>query len=242
MSNKNMRRVSHKIEQQVEHLEKLQNPTSEKTHTLTESTQNTLDKPKPNNDAKLLARTPSATSLEMPEVDFSIEVTPEMRVEYTGGADDEYESEQRSAGCHVTSMDQLGSSPTSGNDYNMSDQTIIPGPTKSAAPTDKISPQSEDLTKSPLSKHHCLLVSHVFERISLSRLRPQDKICELPPPSQRTPHHWKDLKIECDLCRDPIEDVLYHCQVKSCVREVCRGCKNGLEEERRQKAKQGSRS
>jgi hypothetical protein len=234
-----MRRLSQKVEQQVQHFESMQkqegSPTKvDETSVLTHEVGSV---------ARNMSRPTSCDSLKMPEIDYSVEVPPEIWAEERRGRlctnGRTYEHEQRRKKREHVPITRLQESTGSENDQAMSNQTAIFQPPIHEGSPSNDSSKSENLMRSPLiSKHHCLLMGHMFERIRLSKLLPHHRLCGLPPPSRSTPHDWKDLKLPCDLCEDLIKHNLYQCQVKACEREVCGGCKNRLEEERRQSARQ----
>lgn len=233
-----MRRLSQKIEQQVQHFESMQK--QEASSTIADET--SVRPQEMSSVARSSSRLRSSDSLNMPEIDYSVEVPPEIWDEErqwrlcTYGKTYELEENGKEQD-HTPSYRPEES--TGSDDQAMSSQTaIFQLPIPEASSSNDTSTSENPVSLPLISKHHCLLMGHIFERIRLSKLLPHHMLCGLPPPSPNTPHRWKDLKLPCDLCGDLIEHNLYQCQVKACEREVCGGCKNRLEEERRQSARQ----
>lgn len=89
------------------------------------------------------------------------------------------------------------------------------------------------------SRHHCLVSGHVFEHYRLSQLPLEAEIDGLGPASQRSTHKQEDLKVSCMVCRARIREHFWKCAIPVCLREVCGGCRNRLDQERASGAKAG---
>lgn len=77
-------------------------------------------------------------------------------------------------------------------------------------------------------KHHCLLAGHIFKHYRISRLPPQAEIDGLDLPDEYSKHKQEDLKVWCMVCRRRIDEHLWKCEVGTCLREVCGGCRERI--------------
>jgi hypothetical protein len=168
-----MRRLSQKIELKVQNFERILIEGTEAKDSDIKVVQQTPIKP--SDVSGFRSSKSSSESLNMPGIDFSVEVPPEIwageKQGRLGATEQLCAAKQRATSLQIQSLGQPVSSPGEESDKSTSEKTVIILPARpKTPPTNGSRLPSTSATSSSLSKHHCILVGHVFERVRLSEL------------------------------------------------------------------------